>query len=105
MIMRRRLPTRLAIVLSATACAAALTLGPAALPTAAAWIDGTPGDDVLDGTDEADQIWALAGDDIVRGHGGDDQLWGMEGNDEIYGGDGDDHAVGGEGDDYIEGGR
>ena len=83
----------------------------------------TNGDDVLDGTAEADVIFALAGNDAAYGNAGDDMVHGEDGNDYLYGGtgndaiwgdagidvmnadDGNDVAYGGAGDDYIYGGN
>ena len=64
----------------------------------------TEGDDVVDGTEDADVLNALGGNDIVNGLGGDDQIFGGLGNDTLSGGDGDDLLTGGEGDDIIDGG-
>jgi Ca2+-binding RTX toxin-like protein len=49
----------------------------------------TPGslfDDVIEGSDEIDQIFASSGNDIVTGAGGDDLLDGGTGNDTLLGG-------------------
>ena len=48
-------------------------------------INGTPGNDTLQGTFEEDQITAGAGDDLVSGEGDDDLIDGGEGNDVIFG--------------------
>jgi hypothetical protein len=82
---------------------AALAL--AALTTAAAAKDitGTPGDDLIAGTLEADRITTLEGHDDVQGRGGNDLLDGGPGADELFGGDGDDTLEGGPGDDYLDG--
>jgi Ca2+-binding RTX toxin-like protein len=53
-------------------------------------IQGTSGDDLLNGTSESDIIDAFEGDDKLFGEGDDDILDGGNGNDEIYGGDGND---------------
>jgi Ca2+-binding RTX toxin-like protein len=50
-------------------------------------------DDVLIGTDEADEIYGIMGDDDIRGMGGDDWLVGGEGDDLIDGGAGMDIAM------------
>ncbi|MDJ0939049.1 MAG: putative Ig domain-containing protein [Woeseiaceae bacterium] len=76
-------------------------------------ITGTAGDDILDGTALADQMFGLAGNDILRGNDGDDtidggtdndMLFGGLGADTLLGGDGDDDAYGGDGNDAIQGG-
>lgn len=60
----------------------------------AATINGTEGNDVLEGTSRADTIF---------GKGGDDRIYGFEGNDKLYGGQGNDRVYGHEGDDSIFG--
>jgi VCBS repeat-containing protein len=74
---------------------------------------GTPGNDILVGTDAADEIHGGAGDDVIQGLGGSDKLYGDAGNDQILGwndddvidgGDGDDVLIGNEGDDQVNGG-
>lgn len=62
------------------------------------------GPDTLTGTEEGDDIDALAGDDVVGGLGGDDTLFGNTGNDILNGGLGNDSLVGGSGDDTLNGG-
>jgi Ca2+-binding RTX toxin-like protein len=56
----------------------------------AANIDGTSGNDILNGTPKADTINGFDGNDKLFGKGGDDILDGGKGEDEIYGGQGDD---------------
>jgi Ca2+-binding RTX toxin-like protein len=86
-------------------------------------IIGTPGDDILHGTDGPDVIVGLDGndtlhggtgadrlcgnngDDILHGDGGGDRLIGNAGNDTLDGGGGDDALHGGEGNDTLNGGR
>jgi len=82
----------------------------------AANIDGTSGDDTLNGTPKADTINGFDGNDKLFGKAGDDTLDGGNGGDEIYGGPGDDEikdpddlgtsndgiAYGGSGDDNID---
>jgi hypothetical protein len=58
-------------------------------------VEGTPGDDVLTGTD---------GPDVICGFGGDDTLSGLDGADVVYGGSGDDSLDGGPGADLLYGG-
>jgi Ca2+-binding RTX toxin-like protein len=65
---------------------------------------GTPGDDVLDGTEGRDFIYARAGNDTVSGLGGSDFLFGQSGNDTVAGGDGRDFMWGGSEDDSLDGG-
>lgn len=68
-------------------------------------IEGTAGDDVLVGTNEADCILGLEGNDQIEGRNGDDVLVGGPGNDTISGGNGQDTIIGGEGDDSIDAGN
>ncbi len=77
------------------------------------WLNGTAGDDILQGTGHADEIHAWAGDDyiiggkgsdILEGGDGDDELHGAHGNDTLRGGDGDDYIIGGAGNDRLDGG-
>ncbi len=71
-----------------------LLVGPAG-PAVAEDVSGTPGDDVLTGTERGDQVHALAGDDIVRGLSGRDRLWGGSGDDVLNAGPGNDRFGGG----------
>jgi len=75
--------------------------------------EGTPGADVLVGTDGsdvicgrggADLLTGRAGDDLLLGGGGADRLNGGNGNDVLRGGSGADSAVSGKGSDRIDGG-
>lgn len=86
-------------------------------------IMGTPGNDILTGTNAADVImgsWGndtitgLNGDDIVcgglgndtvRGGNGNDRLYGDAGTDSLFGENGDDILVGGLGTDRLDGGK
>jgi hypothetical protein len=99
---------------------AGLVLASSAL---AAVIEGTPGDDRLRGTMEADVIRAFGGndfvnaragndlvragtgDDAVQGDNGSDMAFGGGGNDRINVGNADDVAWGGSGDDGLGGGN
>lgn len=63
----------------------------------------TPGDDILDGTDNPETINGLAGSDFINGLGGNDTLLGGNGDDFIFGGDGNDFIVGGQDDDELYG--
>ena len=67
-------------------------------------IEGTPGDDVLNGTEVTDRITGLGGDDLLNGGDGDDILTGGDGADELQGGFGSDSLDGGAGDDILQGG-
>jgi Ca2+-binding RTX toxin-like protein len=69
-------------------------------------ITGTSGNDYyLNGTADADTIFAGEGDDTARGYGGDDLLFGEGGDDILSGGEGSDRVYGGEGSDSVDGGR
>jgi len=67
-------------------------------------INGTPGDDILNGTADFDQINGLGGNDTINGGDGIDEIDGGDGNDTINGGNGTDFIDGGNGDDVIHGG-
>ncbi|MGH3355047.1 MAG: glucoamylase family protein [Nocardioidaceae bacterium] len=67
-------------------------------------VQGTLGDDVIEGTPDDDVICGLAGDDVVLGAGGDDVLYGDTGADRVHGGAGDDVGYGDSGDDSLSGG-
>lgn len=67
-------------------------------------INGTPGDDVLTGTDCADLIRVGSGHNIVDARAGNDIVLGGPGNDHILAGAGDDTVYGGAGNDVIHGG-
>jgi Ca2+-binding RTX toxin-like protein len=62
---------------------------------------GTTGDDLIFGTDEADTIEGLAGNDRLFGSYGDDTLDGGDDSDLLDGGPGRDTMIGGNGDDYY----
>ncbi len=53
---------------------------------------GTPGDDLIDGSDGQDRLFGGGGDDLVRGFGGNDELTGGSGADILRGGEGFDTA-------------
>ena len=57
---------------------------------------------VLNGTDNADDLFGGAGGDILRSGAGDDRLFGEQGNDSLEGGAGADRLDGGEGIDSAE---
>jgi len=63
---------------------------------------GTPGDDIIYGTEDADLIEGFGGNDHLFGFGGDDTIDGGDGSDIIYGGTGADTMTGGIGNDYYE---
>ena len=62
-------------------------------------INGTVGDDVIDG---ADGVTNNA--DLIQGLEGADTIYGLGGNDNIFSGTGDDRIIGGEGADALFGG-
>jgi hypothetical protein len=75
-------------------------------------INGTSGNDTLNGTIALDLISGLGGDDRISGEEGNDRLFGNPGNDflsggggndAIYGGRNRDTLTGGEGDDFLYG--
>lgn len=66
-------------------------------------VEGTGNDDVLTGSDRADELWGGWGNDRIDGLGGDDLLEGFDGNDQIAGGDGNDTLDGLSGDDSLLG--
>ena len=67
-------------------------------------IQGTPNNDFLPGSPEADEIFAGLGNDILMGFDGNDLLFGEQGNDGIEAGAGNDRVFGGGGDDNITAG-
>ena len=67
-------------------------------------IVGTPGDDVLTGTDFDDFFYDGGGDDIIRALGGKDRVLDDEGNDRYELGDGDDSVVVRAGRNHVLGG-
>lgn len=87
--------------------------GPIIDPGTALAGGGTPGNDILNGTANADLIQAGEGNDMVYGLGGDDSLVGGDGSDVLDGGQGsdslsgdggNDRLIGGEGADFLDGG-
>lgn len=62
------------------------------------------GDDTVQGSIYADEIYGEGGSDVIHGDGGDDYIDGGFGNDMIFGEDGDDTLLGNGGDDHIVGG-
>lgn len=69
------------------------------------FLEGTEGDNRIEGGPGKDFIDGLAGDDTLFGDSGPDTIYGREGNDAIRGGDGKDNIFGGSGDDSITGGK
>ena len=65
---------------------------------------GTPEDEIITGTNLADQIFGKGGDDTIYGLGQTDTLVGGGGNDTLYGGPGHDVLRGSSGDDDLYGG-
>lgn len=59
--------------------------------------DGGEFDQVITGSDAAEQLGGTNGNDRIVGLGGNDQLFGFDGNDQLEGGDGDDFLAGGSG--------
>lgn len=70
-----------------------------------ATIIGTPGDDVINGTNGDDVIVALGGNDTINGGNGNDVICGNAGNDTLNGGNGNDTLLGSFGDDTLNGGN
>lgn len=66
-------------------------------------ITGGSADDIIDGGDGRDRIWAGPGNDLIFGGAGTDSIDGREGNDVLLGGDGDDYLYGGTGLDVLIG--
>jgi hypothetical protein len=66
-------------------------------------IVGTPGDDILEGTAQANIICGLGGNDDINGKGKGDLLLGGGGVDQITGAGGGDVAKGGGGNDWMSG--
>ncbi|WP_336814253.1 calcium-binding protein [Bosea sp. MMO-172] len=67
-------------------------------------VTGTSGDDILLGSECADQIAGLGGDDVIDARGGNDIVVTGAGDDHIVGGAGNDHINAGEGNDIVFGG-
>mgnify|MGYP002629681965 CR=1 FL=1 len=55
-------------------------------------VQGTDGDDVLNGSEFGESMNGYAGNDVINGFGGNDNLLGGAGNDTLDGGDGYDNA-------------
>ncbi|MPZ70457.1 MAG: hypothetical protein GEU71_13160 [Actinobacteria bacterium] len=67
-------------------------------------IEGTNGDDVLNGTGAAERICGFGGNDVIHGRGGGDHVYGGLGSDAIFGNGGPDVIRGGRGNDEFYGG-
>ncbi|MBD2520557.1 hypothetical protein H6G93_37590 [Nostoc sp. FACHB-973] len=66
-------------------------------------INGTDGDDILDGDNTNDTISGLKGNDVLFGEDGNDALYGNDGEDILYGGSGNDILNGGVDNDILNG--
>lgn len=66
-------------------------------------IEGTEGNDLIQGAIESDTISGLAGDDTISGGEAGDLLSGDAGDDNLYGNEGSDVVLGGNGDDLLRG--
>lgn len=73
------------------------------LPPLGRVVRGTAGDDVIIGSDDADNLAGGEGDDTIEGRGGNDAIDGGAGNDDLAGGDGNDAIDGGTGNDDVRG--
>ena len=83
------------------------TLSTTTPPIAPALMDGGGNDDVIYGSEAADNIRGgerLSGDDKLYGAGGNDKILGDGNDDELYGQLGDDELLGGDGFDLLDGG-
>jgi Ca2+-binding RTX toxin-like protein len=112
---------RRTILLLATTTLAVLVLGGVALAlnsvncvSGASRCDGTSLDDLINGSQQEDLIFARHGDDTVNGNGAHDEIHGGGGNDTLngnadgdtfFGDGGGDTLVGGDGEDNFSGGR
>ena len=68
-------------------------------------LDGTPGDDLIEGRDGNDRLHGKRGVDILQGGKGNDELKDRDGNTLFDGGRGNDRMTGGRDDDFFAGGR
>src|SRR3989338_4080736 len=64
----------------------------------------SPGNDTINGDENANFLYGNPGDDIINGRDGNDELYGGFGNDVLNGGAGDDLIFGHAGNDLIDGG-
>jgi Ca2+-binding RTX toxin-like protein len=81
-----------------------------AVPATGGRFKGTPGKDVIAGSDAADRIVGQGGADLIcggggndtlKGGGGADRMWGEAGADDLRGSGGDDRCKGGAGRDIL----
>ena len=68
-------------------------------------LDGTAGDDLIEGRDGNDRLHGRGGVDILQGGKGNDELKDRNGNTLFDGGRGNDRMTGGRDDDFFAGGR
>jgi VCBS repeat-containing protein len=68
-------------------------------------LDGTAGDDLIEGRDGNDRLHGKGGVDILQGGKGNDELKDRHGNTLFDGGRGNDRMTGGRDDDFFAGGR
>ena len=68
-------------------------------------LDGTSGDDLIEGRDGNDRLHGKRGVDILQGGKGNDELRDRDGNTLFDGGRGNDRMTGGRDDDFFAGGR
>jgi VCBS repeat-containing protein len=68
-------------------------------------LDGTSGDDLIEGRDGNDRLRGKGGVDILQGGKGNDELKDRDGNTLFDGGRGNDRMTGGRDDDFFAGGR
>jgi hypothetical protein len=66
-------------------------------------INGTSGNDTLNGGSARECIYGNDGNDTIDGNAGDDHLYGGNGTDTLYGDSGNDCLYGQGGDDYLDG--
>lgn len=69
------------------------------------YINGTSGNDVLNGGSDKDSISGNDGNDTIHGYGGNDQIDGWIGDNTLYGDDGNDYLTVKGGNDFLYGGN
>lgn len=79
----------------------ALSLYSDSLNTSVSVIEGTESDDILNGDEEANNIYALDGEDTVNAGEGDNNVYAGAGDDNVYSGEGVDTVFGRAGDDTV----
>ena len=87
-----------------TTAADTINLSGLATVSGLSFLDGGGGDDLVTGTNFADDLRGGAGNDTLTGLAGNDVLNGGAGNDTLSGGDGNDTLIGGAGNDVQLGG-